>query len=123
MHATSAAPGTVRVIASDPAGRPSAATGASTRIRITTDADDRNSRRVVESLAALHGADVEVEVRDAREDPDAAGFLDRLVCCGPVTPVVEIDGLLLTAPTPAEALLAVRRVAGEPGGATAPPRR
>jgi hypothetical protein len=43
-------------------------------------------------------------------DEAAAAFLDRLVCCGSVTPVVESGGLLLTAPTPAEALLAVRRV-------------
>jgi hypothetical protein len=76
-------------------------------IRITIDADDRQSARVVDALTALDG--VEVEVRDAREDPDAAAFLDRLVCCGPVTPVVEHAGLLLTAPSAAEALLAVRR--------------
>lgn len=76
-------------------------------IRITIDADDRQTARVVDALTALDG--IEVEVRDAREDPDAAGFLDRLVCCGPVTPVVEHAGLLLTAPTAAEALLAVRR--------------
>ncbi|MFP4150250.1 MAG: hypothetical protein ACLFUG_08870 [Nitriliruptoraceae bacterium] len=76
-------------------------------IRITIDDDDRRTRRVVEALSALDG--VEVEVRDARTDPDAEAFLDRLVCCGPVTPVVEHAGLLLTAPSPAEALLAVRR--------------
>jgi hypothetical protein len=77
------------------------------RIRITIDADDRQTVRVVDALTALDG--VEVEVRDAREDPDASAFLDRLVCCGPVTPVVEHAGLLLTAPNAAEALLAVRR--------------
>ena len=123
MHVTSAATGTVRVIGPDDAGRPgSHASG--TRIRVTIAADDRNSRRVVESLAALHGADIEVEVRDAREDPVAADFLGQLVCCGPVTPVVEVRGLLLTAPTPAEALLAVRRVVGDLRGAAAgsPPR-
>lgn len=104
---------TVRVV------EPSATAGAAapdpsgtTVIRVTVDADDRNSRRVVESLEALRGPGVEVVVRDARDDPAAAGFLDGLVCCGPVAPVVEVQGLLLTAPTPAEALLAVRRVAG-----------
>lgn len=76
-------------------------------IRITIDADDRQTSRVVEALTALDGIDV--EVRDARDDEAAAAFLDRLVCCGPVTPVVEHAGLLLTAPSPAEALLAVRR--------------
>jgi hypothetical protein len=76
-------------------------------IRITIDADDRQTVRVVEALTGLDG--VEVQVRDAREDPEAAAFLDRLVCCGPVTPVVEHAGLLLTAPSAAEALLAVRR--------------
>jgi len=81
-----------------------------TRVRVTIDADDRNSRRVVESLEQLRSERVEVEVRDAREDPRAADALSRLVCCGPITPVVEVRGLLLTAPTPAEALLAVRRV-------------
>lgn len=75
-------------------------------IRVTIDRDDRRSRAVVTSLTAL---DAEVEVRDARDDEDAAAFLARLVCCGPVTPVVEVHGLVLTAPTPAEALLAVRR--------------
>jgi len=81
-------------------------------IRVTIDRDDRATARVVESLTALRdpAANVEVEVRDAREDPAAADFLDRLVCCGSVTPVVEVEGLLLTAPTAAEALLAVRRV-------------
>lgn len=78
-----------------------------TTIRITIDADDRQTRRVVDALCALDG--VEVVVRDAREDEDAAAFLDNLVCCGPVTPVVEHAGLLLTAPSAAEALLAVRR--------------
>jgi hypothetical protein len=76
-------------------------------IRITIDADDRRTVRVVEALTGLDGVDV--QVRDAREDPEAAAFLDRLVCCGPVTPVVEHAGLLLTAPSAAEALLAVRR--------------
>lgn len=76
-------------------------------IRITIDGDDRQTVRVVEALSALDG--VEVQVRDAREDAEAAAFLDRLVCCGPVTPVVEHAGLLLTAPSAAEALLAVRR--------------
>jgi hypothetical protein len=79
-------------------------------IRITIDSDDRNSVRVVEALTALDGAATAVEIRDARTDAAAAAFLDRLVCCGAVTPVVESGGLLLTAPTPAEALLAVRRV-------------
>lgn len=78
-------------------------------IRVTIDSDDRNSVRVVEALTALPGDGATVEVRDARTDQAAADFLDRLVCCGPVTPVVESGGLLLTAPTPAEALLAVRR--------------
>jgi len=78
-------------------------------IRVTIDSDDRNSVRVVESLTALTDDVVDVEVRDARTDEAAAAFLDRLVCCGPVTPVIETGGLLLTAPTPAEALLAVRR--------------
>ncbi len=80
-------------------------------IRVTIDNDDRNSVRVVDSLTALAdpAAGVEVEVRDARTDEAAAAFLDRLVCCGSVTPVVESGGLLLTAPNPAEALLAVRR--------------
>lgn len=78
-------------------------------IRVTIDRDDRNSVRVVEAMTALSGDGVTVEVRDARTDDAAAAFLDRLVCCGPVTPVVESGGLLLTAPTPAEALLAVRR--------------
>ena len=94
------------------AGATGADRSAATRVRVTIDADDRNSRRVVESLEALRGPGVEVVVRDARDDPDAAGFLERLVCCGPLTPVVEVRGLLLTAPTPAEALLTVRRVAG-----------
>jgi hypothetical protein len=79
-------------------------------IRVTIDSDDRNSVRVVDALTALADTEVTVEIRDARTDEVAAGFLDRLVCCGSVTPVVESGGLLLTAPTPAEALLAVRRV-------------
>jgi hypothetical protein len=79
-------------------------------IRVTIDSDDRNSARVVEAMTALADAEVTVEIRDARTDEAAAAFLDRLVCCGSVTPVVESGGLLLTAPTPAEALLAVRRV-------------
>ncbi len=84
-------------------------------IRVTVDRDDRATSRVVEALTALADptAGVEVEVRDAREDEAAADFLDRLVCCGSVTPVVEVGGLLLTAPTAAEALLAVRRAAPE----------
>ena len=84
-------------------------------IRVTIDRDDRATARVVESLTGLGdpAAGVEVEVRDAREDPEAADFLDRLVCCGSVTPVVEVGGLLLTAPTAAEALLAVRRALPE----------
>lgn len=79
------------------------------RVRITVDRDDRRSRQVVETVLDLVPS---AEVRDARYD-DAAEFLDRLVCCGPVTPVVEVGGLLLTAPTPAEAVLAVRRAAPE----------
>jgi hypothetical protein len=79
-------------------------------IRVTIDSDERNSARVVEAMTALADAEVTVEIRDARTDEAAAAFLDRLVCCGSVTPVVESGGLLLTAPTPAEALLAVRRV-------------
>ena len=75
-------------------------------IRITIDADDRRTRRLVETLRAAYD---DVEVVDARFDPDAADRLDRLVCCGSVTPVVEAGGLLLTAPNPAEALLALRR--------------
>ena len=78
------------------------------RIRVTIDGDDRRSRGIV---TVLTGAAEDVEVRDAREDPETAAFLERLVCCGPVTPVVECEGLLLTGPNPAEALAAVRRVA------------
>ena len=78
------------------------------RIRVTIDGDDRRTQGVV---TVLTGAADDVEVRDAREDPDTAAFLDRLVCCGPVTPVVEVAGLVLTGPNPAEALAAVRRVA------------
>ncbi len=119
MHPSSAPTGTVRLIApQQPDGR-AAPAGSGIDVRITIDADDRGSRRVVESLEGLRGADVEVEVRDAREDTAAAEFLERLVCCGPVTPVVEIQGLLLTAPTPAEALLAVRRVTGSVSDAAA----
>jgi hypothetical protein len=79
-----------------------------TVLRITIDGDDRQTRRVVDTISDLVPT---VEVRDARYDDDAADFLDRLVCCGPVTPVLEVGGLLLTAPTPAEAVLAVRRAA------------
>jgi hypothetical protein len=75
-------------------------------LRVTIDSDDSRSGAVVETLLSI---DPSVEVRDARWDDDAAAFLDRLVCCGPVTPVVEVAGLLLTAPTPAEAVLAVHR--------------
>ncbi len=82
-----------------------------TTIRITIDDDDRQTRRVVDALGGL--SDASVEVRDAREDEDAQAFLDRLVCCGRITPVVELGGLLLTAPSAPEALLAVRRVAPE----------
>lgn len=81
------------------------------RIRITIDSDDRNTARVVEALMSLGDGHTEVEVRDARVDDAAADFLERLVCCGSVTPVVEFGGLLLTAPSATEALLAVRRVA------------
>lgn len=81
-----------------------------TDVRITIDGDDRHTRRVVETLVDLVP---HAEVRDARWDDDAAGFLERLVCCGRVTPVVEVAGLVLTAPTPAEAVLALRRVAPE----------
>jgi hypothetical protein len=81
-----------------------------TDVRITIDRDDRNSRRVVETVLDLVPW---AEVRDARLDPDAADFLDRLVCCGPVTPVLEVGGLLLTAPNPPEVVLAVRRVLPE----------
>jgi hypothetical protein len=84
-----------------------------TTIRITIDDDDRQTRRVVEALGGLSGASLEIEVRDAREDEAARAFLDRLVCCGRITPVVEMGGLLLTAPSAPEALLAVRRVAPE----------
>lgn len=79
-----------------------------TAVRLTIDSDDRRSRRVVETISDLVPT---AEVRDARYDEDAADFLDRLVCCGSVTPVLEVGGLLLTAPTPAEAVLAVRRAA------------
>jgi hypothetical protein len=85
-------------------------TGPVPRVRLTIDGDDRRTRRVVETLTDLIPS---VEVRDARVDDAAAGFLDRLVCCGPVTPVLEVEGLLLTAPTPAEAVLAVRRATGD----------
>lgn len=81
-----------------------------TIVRLTIDSDDRRSRRVVETIGDLVPT---AEVRDARFDDDAADFLDRLVCCGSVTPVLEVGGLLLTAPTPAEAVLAVRRAAPE----------
>ena len=77
-------------------------------VRITIDADDRRTRRVVETLVDAFDT---VEVRDAREDPEAADYLDRLVCCGSITPVVDAFGLTLTAPTPAEALIALRRAA------------
>jgi hypothetical protein len=79
-------------------------------VRVTIDRDDHRTRGV---LTVLTGAvdGTEVEIRDAREDPDAAAFLDRLVCCGRVDPVVECGGLVLTGPNPAEALAAVRRVA------------
>jgi hypothetical protein len=79
-----------------------------TPVRLTIDRDDRRSRRVVETLTDLVPT---VEVRDARWDDEAADLLDRLVCCGSITPVLEVGGLLLTAPTPAEAVLAVRREA------------
>ena len=79
-----------------------------TPVRVTIDGDDRRSRRVVETILDLVPT---AEIRDARWDDEAADFLDRLVCCGPVTPVVEVGGLLLTAPNPAEAVLAVRRAA------------
>jgi hypothetical protein len=78
------------------------------QVRLTIDRDDRRSQRVVETVLDLVPT---AEVRDARWDDDAADFLDRLVCCGSVTPVLEVGGLLLTAPTPAEAVLAVRREA------------
>jgi hypothetical protein len=77
-------------------------------VRITVDDDGRRTQRVVDAILDLIPS---AEVRDARYDHDAADFLDRLVCCGPVTPVIEVGGLLLTAPTPAEAILAVRRAA------------
>ncbi len=122
MRPSSASTGTVKPTTSAgtsaplvlPARSPAHPTGAqaatTTVVRVTIDADDRNSRRVVGSLEGLSGPALRVVVRDARDDPDAARSLERLVCCGPVTPVVEVRGLLLTAPTPAEALLAVRRV-------------
>jgi hypothetical protein len=78
------------------------------RVRLTIDGDDRRTRRVVETLTDLVP---DLEVRDARDDDAAADFLDRLVCCGSITPVLEVGGLLLTAPNPAEAVLAVRRAA------------
>lgn len=87
-------------------------------VRVTIDSDDRRTRRLVETIRDLVPT---AEIRDAREDEDAAGFLDRLVCCGPVTPVVEVGGLLLTAPTPAEAVLAWQR-ASRGTVATAPRR-
>ena len=77
-----------------------------THVRITIDRDEKRSARVVEAVTGLVPA---ADVSDARWDADAAAFLDRLVCCGPVTPVLEVDGLLLTAPTPAEAILTLRR--------------
>jgi hypothetical protein len=79
-------------------------------VRVTIDGDDRRSRRVVETITDLVPS---AEIRDARWDDDAADFLDHLVCCGSVTPVLEVGGLLLTAPTPAEAVLAIRRAAPE----------
>ena len=81
-----------------------------THVRVTIDRDDRLTRRVVEAVTDLVPT---AEIRDARLDDDAADFLDRLVCCGPVTPVLEVGGLLLTAPNPAEAVLALRRAAPE----------
>ena len=129
MQSNSPSTGTVRVLATSVATPAAGTLGAGagavladaqpsiadrrddrTRVRVTIDADDRNSRRVVESLEQLRSEHVEVEVRDAREDTRAAEALDHLVCCGSITPVVEVRGLLLTAPTPAEAVLAVRRV-------------
>ncbi len=79
-------------------------------VRLTIDADDRRTRRVVQTVTDLVPT---TEVRDARLDDDAAGFLERLVCCGSVTPVLQVGGLLLTAPTPAEAVLAIRRAVPE----------
>lgn len=103
--------GTVRVLTGASGEQRRAGHGtAPTRITVTTDGDDRRSRAVVEAMEALQRPGLEVVVRDAREEPAAAQFLDGLVCCGPVTPVVTCGGLLLTAPTPAEAVLAVRRV-------------
>ncbi|MEX2550170.1 MAG: hypothetical protein WD638_08075 [Nitriliruptoraceae bacterium] len=84
-----------------------------TTIRVTIDDDDRQTRRVVDALAGLTRPSLVVEVRDAREDDEAQAFLERLVCCGRITPVVEMGGLLLTAPSAAEVLLAIRRVAPE----------
>ncbi len=81
-----------------------------TRIRLTIDDDARRTRRVVESVLNIVPS---AEVRDARRDADAEAFLDRLVCCGSITPVLEVGGLLLTAPNPAEAVLTIRRAAPE----------
>lgn len=79
-------------------------------VRITVDRDDRRTRSLVRVLEEAVG---DVEVRDARVDPEAAAFLERLVCCGPVAPVVECAGLVLTSPSGAEALAAIRRAAPE----------
>ena len=81
-----------------------------TRIRLTIDDDGRRTRRVTESVLGIAPS---AEIRDARLDADAKHFLKRLVCCGSITPVLEVGGLLLTAPRPAEAVLAIRRVASD----------
>ncbi len=87
-------------------------------VRVYVDDDDRHTRAVLDALAAEGRT---VEVLDARHDDDAARFLQTLVCCGPVAPVVVVDGLVLTRPTAAQAIDAVRRHATRHGTASAPP--
>ena len=77
-------------------------------VRITIDSDDRRSRRVVDAITELVPT---VAIRDARDDDDAATFLASLVCSGRLTPVLEVGGLMLTAPSPADAVDAVRKKA------------
>ena len=88
-----------------PTTRPEAAVD---HVRITIDSDDRRSRRVVDAITELVP---QAEVRDARRDEEAATFLTSLVCSGRLTPVLEVGGLMLTAPSPADAVEAVRQKA------------
>lgn len=79
-------------------------------VRVTLDGDDPRSVAVLTTLrAALDEA--ALVVRDARDDPATAAWLDGLACCGPRTPVVECGGRVVPGADPAEALALVRRVA------------